>query len=211
MADDLPFRDVISSIEGLRDLYRTPPQEIIDKKFDELPAWARVFIEASPFVFLATADAAGRPTVSPKGGEPGFVTVLDPRRLAIPDYPGNNLLDGLTNLVENPTIGIIFLIPGRSETIRVDGEAWTTTDPEVLEACRTERRIPKTAIGVRIREAFFHCPSSFRRASLWKPESWRDDAAGPFEAFIRSSLPSDHWPDWALEDDEEDEDDLDPD
>jgi uncharacterized protein len=149
-------------------------------------------------VFLATADAEGRPTVSPKGGRDGFVVVLDEHRVAIPDYAGNNLIDGLRNIVANPSIGLIFVIPGRNETIRVDGDACVTTDPDVLRRVRRDdRRQPKSAIGVQVRSVFFHCPSSFQRAGLWDRNGWRDDVAKEFDDFIRDTLPRDQWPDWA--------------
>ena len=124
--------------------------------------------------------------------------LLDERHLVIPDYPGNNLNDSLRNIIENPHVGLIFLVPGRNETIRLDGEAWVTTDPDVLERCRVDDgRRAKSAIGVRVTEVFFHCPASFQRATLWEQSSWRDDAAADFDDFVRASLPESDWPDWA--------------
>ena len=154
-----------------------------EKKLDHIAPWARAMIGAARFVFVATADADGRTTVSPKGGTPGFVRVLDERHLAIPDFAGNNLLDSLENIVENPAVGLIFLMPGRPETLRVDGEAVITAAPDVLARWADDGRPPKTAIGVRVRELFFHCPASFQRAELWEPDSWDADAS--FVEFIR--------------------------
>jgi uncharacterized protein len=201
-----PFTDLLTSVDQLRERYRPPVQAVAEKKLPVVVPWARAVIEASPFVFLATADAAGRPTVSPKGGAQGFVAVLDERRLAIPDYPGNNLLDGLRNIVENPRIGLIFVIPGRSETLRVDGRAWVTIEPAVLDACARERGRPKTAIGVAVDDVFIHCPSSFQRGGLWDATTWRPDAAGSFVAFIRGVLPPEELPEWALDGAEDDDD-----
>jgi PPOX class probable FMN-dependent enzyme len=196
--DGAPFTNVVTSNEQLRTLYRSPVPLVAEKKMDHIPGWIRVAIEASRFVFVATANRAGHTTVSPKGGRDGFVVVLDEHRLAIPDYPGNNLIDGLRNIVENPSVGLIFLIPGRNDTIRVDGEAWVTTDPEVLERCiRDDGRTPKAAVGVRVRHTFFHCPSSFQRAGLWDQAGWRPDATHDFDDFVRASLPRAEWPDWA--------------
>lgn len=193
-----PFADVVTSIDELRTLYRPPTKLVAEKKLDHLPPWVRVAIEASRFVFVATADADGRATVSPKGGQEGFVVVLDEQRLAIPDYPGNNLLDSLEHIVENPHVGLIFLVPGRNDTIRVDGDAWITTDPNILDACRQDgTRRPKTAIGVAVREVFYHCPASFQRATLWQPDTWRQDASLGFDEFVRRSLPEADRPDWA--------------
>jgi hypothetical protein len=195
---DPPFSDVLTSAAELRTLYRNPSKDVATKKHDRIQPWARAFIEASPFVFIATSDEQGRPTVSPKGGAPGFVTVLDERRLAIPDYAGNNLIDGLRNVVVNPNIGLIFLIPGRGETVRVDGRAWVTTQAEVIAACTKEHRKPKTAIGIAVVDMFIHCPSSFKRGNLWTPSTWRTDASASFVDFIRAALPPNELPDWAV-------------
>jgi PPOX class probable FMN-dependent enzyme len=194
---EVRFEDVVDA-EGLRALYRRPTRLVAEKKVDRIEPWARAVIGASRFVFVATADGEGRATVSPKGGSDGFVAVLDERRLAIPDYPGNNLIDSLRNIIDNPSIGLIFLIPGRDETLRVDGDACVTTNRDVLEQCRRgDRRRPKAAIGVRVMSMFFHCPSSFQRAGLWDRAGWRADAALPYGDFIRASLPEEEWPSWA--------------
>ncbi len=194
-ATDAPFTSTICSVEELRRLYRQPSKLVAEKKLDHLPPWATAMIGASRFVFIATAGGDGRTTVSPKGGAAGFVTVVDDRRLAIPDYPGNNLLDSLQHIVANPSIGIIFVMPGRPETLRVDGDAWVSTDPDLLARCTDDDRRPKSVIAVRVREAFFHCPASFQRSELWDPGSWNADDT--FVEFIRATLPRDDWPEWA--------------
>ena len=114
---DAPFTDTIETVDQLRELYRQPSKLVAEKKLDHIPPWGRAMIGAARFVFLATADRDGRTTVSPKGGTPGFVRVLDEHHLAIPDFAGNNLLDSLENIVENPAVGLIFLMPGRPETL----------------------------------------------------------------------------------------------
>jgi PPOX class probable FMN-dependent enzyme len=154
-------------------------------------------IGAARFVSLATAARDGRTTVSPKGGTPGLVRVLEEHHVGIPDFAGNNLLDSLENIVENAAVGLIFLMPGRPETLRVDGDASITKAPGVLARWADDGRPPKTAIGVRVRELFFHCPASFQRAELWEPDSWDADAS--FVEFIRAALPRDEWPSWAVE------------
>jgi PPOX class probable FMN-dependent enzyme len=194
---DTPFTDTIESLEGLRQLYRQPTKLVAAKKLDHIAPWGRAMIGAARFVFLATADRDGRTTVSPKGGTPGFVRVLDAHHLAIPDFAGNNLLDSLENIVENAAIGLIFLMPGRPETLRVDGDACITKAADVLARWADDGRPPKTAIGVRVRQVFFHCPASFQRAELWEPGAW--DAEVPFVEFIRAALPRDEWPTWAAE------------
>lgn len=130
------------------------------------------FIAASPFVLVATSDESGRCDVSPKGGPRGFVKVLDDEHVAIPDLNGNNLIDSLTNIAANPAAGLIFLGPGRDETLRLNGHAIVTDDDAVLDLFVEEFRRPKTAMVVRADEIFLHCAKAFRRAELWQPESW---------------------------------------
>jgi PPOX class probable FMN-dependent enzyme len=194
------FRGVIETADELRRHYRPPARIVAEKKLDHLPPWIRTTIEASRFAFLATADPDGAVTVSPRGGRDGFVTVLDDRTLALPDAPGNNLTDSLRNIIANPRAGLIFDIPGRDETIRVDGDAWVVTDRDVRAACRRPgERLAKAAVVVAVREAFFHCPASFRRADLWDPASWRSDASVDYDDFVRARLDPADWPAWARE------------
>jgi PPOX class probable FMN-dependent enzyme len=193
------FRGVIASPDELRRHYRPPAKSTAEKKLDHLPPWIQTTIATSRFVFLATAGPDGAATVSPRGGSEGFVTVIDERTVALPDYPGNNLTDSLLNIIANPRAGLIFVTPGRDETIRIDGAAWVVTDPDVLAACqRGDERRPKAAIVVEVRDAFFHCPASFRRAELWNPAAWRADASLDYAEFIRQRLDPADWPDWAL-------------
>jgi PPOX class probable FMN-dependent enzyme len=147
---DAPFAHVLTTVEELRTHYREPSRLVQRKKVEHLDDVTRSFIAASPFVLLATASVDGTCDVSPRGGPPGFVRVLDDRRLALPDLSGNNLLDSLINLASNAHVGLLFLIPGRDETLRVDGRAWVTTDPELLGRWDDELARPKTAIGVEV-------------------------------------------------------------
>ncbi len=180
-----PFASTIGSVEELRALYRDPSGLVRSKKIDHLDATARAFVAGAPFCLLATADAEGNCDVSPRGGPPGFVRVLDERRLAVPDLSGNNLLDSLSNIVANPRCGLLFIVPGRDETVRVDGHAWLTTDPEVLGRWDGELRRPKLAIGVEVAHAFIHCAKSFRRGRVWDPSSWPElDAPDACEILI---------------------------
>lgn len=172
-----PFAHVVEDDEALRQIYRPAHPVVQAKKIDRLDDGCRSVIAACPLVVLATADASGHCDVSPRGGPPGFVTVLDDHRLAIPDLGGNNLLDSATNLLSNPQIAMMFVLPGREETLRVEGRAWLTTDPEVLDATTPELRRPKMAIGVEVRQAFIHCAKALRRAQVWDPTTWQPDAA----------------------------------
>jgi uncharacterized protein len=130
--DEIPFRDAVTSEEALRALVGRPSELAIRKEISYLDAHCRAFIARSPFVLIATSGASGRADVSPKGDPPGFVQVLDEHRLVIPDRPGNRRLDGMRNLLENPHVGLLFLIPGLEETLRVKGRAWIIRDEEIL-------------------------------------------------------------------------------
>lgn len=174
------FRDLVTSVESLRAVIGGEPSEVARKK--EIPALdvhARTFIERSPFLLLGTADAEGRCDVSPKGDEPGFVRVLDDHHLVIPDRPGNKRLDGMRNILANPHVGIIFLIPGNDFTLRVNGRAAITRDPALLQSLEAKGKVPLLAIGVTVEEVFLHCARSFRRGLLWDPASWPGPDAIP--------------------------------
>ena len=166
------FRDVIASLEDLAGLYGDPLPAVRAKVIDRLDRHCRDWIARSPFVLVGTSNADGRCDVSPKGGAPGFVRVLDERRLTIPDAPGNRLVDSLRNIVANPHVGLLFLIPGLEETLRVNGRASLTRDPDLLEQLADGAKPPKVAIGVEVEEAFLHCAKAFKRSSLWLPERW---------------------------------------
>lgn len=172
-----PFEHVISTQEEVRELYRHPSDLVRRKKIGRLDDGCRAVIAAAPLVLVATSAPDGACEVSPRGGPPGFVQVLDDHRLAIPDLSGNNLLDSITNIVANPHIGLLFVLPGRDETLRVDGQAWLTTADGVLDGFSAELKRPKAAIGVAVEHAFVHCAKSFRRGQVWDPSTWMPDAA----------------------------------
>ncbi len=174
--DAPPFTDVIGSADELADLYGPPVEAVVSKIIDHLDGHCRDFIARSPFVLVATADELGNCDVSPKGGASGFVSVLDERRLAIPDAPGNRLVYSLRNVVAGRRAGLLFVIPGMEETLRVNGRAWLTRDPEVLEPLAAGAKAPKVAIGVEVEEAFLHCAKAFKRSALWRPADWPDRA-----------------------------------
>ena len=177
MIDIAPFENVISSLEALRELYREPSDLVRRKKIARLDGGCRAVIGAAPLVLVGTARPDGGCEVSPRGGPPGFVQVLDDQRLAIPDLSGNNLVDSITNIVLNPHVGLLFVLPGRDETLRVNGHAWLTTEDAVLDGFTAELRRPKAAIGVEVVDAFVHCAKSFRRGRVWDPASWAPDVA----------------------------------
>ncbi len=167
-----PFDGVLRSTDELAAHYRAPRRSVLDKETDHLDAGCRDFIAASTFVLLGTSDPHGRQDVSPRGGPPGFVKVLDDRRLVIPDLNGNNRLDSLRNIIEWSHVGLLFVIPGLGETLRLNGEACVTVDDTVLSLFDGELRRPASAIGVEIEHAYIHCAKSIRRGGLWDPGGW---------------------------------------
>jgi len=162
----------ITKLEQLAELYRAPSKRVSTKQTQTIDEVTARFLHASPFFLLATADEAGRCDVSPRGGPPGQLVVLDERRVAFPDLNGNNLVDSLRNIIANPHAGLLIITPGNDETLRLNGTATLTTDPDVLSLWDGELRRPKLAIVITLEDAFFHCAKSFRRAELWEPESW---------------------------------------
>jgi len=179
-----PFQHLVGSETELRELVGTPASRSVLKERKELDHHDRAFIALSPFVVLATSGEGGRCDVSPKGDAPGFVRVLDATRLVIPDRPGNKRLDGMLNLLANPHVGLIFLIPGRQETLRVNGRAWVTRDPALLEPCAVQGKAPLLAIGVEVEQVFVHCPKAFLRSGFWTPEGWPAPDALPSMACV---------------------------
>ncbi|WIV53653.1 MSMEG_1061 family FMN-dependent PPOX-type flavoprotein [Amycolatopsis nalaikhensis] len=148
------------------------PEAMIEAKIgDRVDRYARRFIAHSPFLTLATADAAGRADCSPRGDYPGFVKVLDDRTLALPDRPGNKIADSFRNIAENDGVGLLFFVPGMRETLRVNGSAYITDDPDVLARMRTEAKAPILAIVVDVTEVYFHCGRALIRSRLWDPAS----------------------------------------
>jgi PPOX class probable FMN-dependent enzyme len=191
--DEIPFRDAVTSEEELRALVGKPSELAIRKEIAYLDAHCRAFIARSPFVLIATSGASGRADVSPKGDPPGFVQVLDEHRLVIPDRPGNRRLDGMRNLLENPHVGLLFLIPGLEETLRVNGRAWIIRDEEVLARCAVMGKPPTLGLGVYAEECFIHCAKAFKRAHLWQPGEWPDRTglASPSEILVDHARPKD--------------------
>lgn len=178
-----PFDHVLTVPEQLREHYRRPMGGALAKQIDHLDEHCRTFIGTSPFVLIGTSGADGSCDVSPKGGDAGFVKVLDQHRLAIPDLNGNNRLDSLQNVVTNPHVGLLFLVPGMDETLRINGRAWVTVDPELLDSFTAIRR-PASVLGVEVEEVYLHCAKSFRRSSMWSPDGWPDLSAMPAAACI---------------------------
>lgn len=165
-------RHRITTLEELRARIGEPHPATQHKVFDALDEQMTAFLARSPFCVLATSDAEGHLEVSPKGDAPGFVLVEGPRSLVVPDRKGNKLLFGLQNILANPKVALIFLVPGTGETLRVCGRAELTTDPELLARLSARGQPALLGIRVAIERCFFHCPRAFLRAELWNPETW---------------------------------------
>jgi uncharacterized protein len=168
----MPFQHVLTTEAEVREIVGKPMERSLLKERDHIDEFCRAFIARSPFLLMATSGPDGTCDVSPKGDAPGFVKALDEKRLIIPERNGNKRLDGIRNVLENPHIGLIFIVPGCDYTLRVNGRACITCDPEVLAATAAQGVIPKLAIGVEAEQAYFHCVKSFRRARLWAYEEW---------------------------------------
>ena len=163
----------IDAFDDLREHIGEPRQAVLDKQLDQLDRHCRDYIAHSPIALLATADADGRCDCSPRGGPPGFARVLDERHLAIPDYTGNRRQDSHSNVLANPHVALLFLLPGMGETLRVNGRATLTRDPALLADLVTGgTKPPRLALHVAVHEAYLHCPKAFIRGQVWKPETW---------------------------------------
>ena len=165
---------VIASTSQLRDVIAEPPEMLRLKVFDGLFEDAREFLAEAPLLFLCTRDAQGQMDVSPKGDAPGFVAMEDDRTLIIPDRPGNRLAFGFNNLIECPQLSVIFVRPGMTETLRINGTGQITRDPELLERFVVKGKPAQLCTVVNIEECFFHCGKALIRSKLWQADSWAE-------------------------------------
>lgn len=159
----------ITTAAALRALHPPPHPIVLRKQLDRLDAHCRRFVARSPLAFVATAGADGRCDVSPRGDGPGFALTPDERTVVLPDRKGNNRLDALLNVLENPHAGLLFVVPGIDDTLRVNGRASITTDPALLEATAVAGRLPRCALVLAVEEAFLHCGRAFKRSRAWDP------------------------------------------
>jgi len=163
---------VIETREQLRNVLDEPGNSVSRKTLSFLDNHCSVFIGRSPFILMSTCDANGNMDISPKGDPEGFVKILDKKTLAIPDRLGNNRADSMENILQNPKIGLIFLIPGKSETLRVSGSARIVRDSALRDSMAIKNRSPELAIVVNVEEVFFHCSKCMIRSRLWQKEYW---------------------------------------
>ncbi|MDO8377315.1 MAG: pyridoxamine 5'-phosphate oxidase family protein [Aquabacterium sp.] len=169
----------IDTLASLRQHYADPQERAVKKQIVALDIHCRHFIALSPFVLLASSDAEHNLDASPRGGEPGFVKVADAHTLLLPDSPGNNRLDSFQNIVATGKIGLLFLIPGIDETLRVNGKAVLSQAVDDIAACTTERRAPKLVVRITVEAAYLHCAKAFMRAKLWDPAAQVERSALP--------------------------------
>jgi len=166
------FKHRLTSEAEVRALVGYPSEVVKNKMIQRLDQHCRNFISQSPMLFLATADNSGACDVSPRGDETGFVHIIDEQHLVIPERPGNRRMDSIRNIFDNPNIGLIFIIPGLEETLRVNGKACVIQDDELLEKMMMKGKKPLLGIGVEVEECYIHCAKAFKRSALWQPANW---------------------------------------
>ncbi len=190
------FQEVIATRERLRAIVKEPSRKVSHKAIDHIDDICARFIAASPFVVVATRGGDGRLDASPKGDPAGFVAVLDAKTLAIPDRLGNNRVDGFENLLADPAVGLIFMIPGNGDTLRVSGTGRIVRDQPLQERLAVNGRPPNLVLVVEVEEAFMHCPKAIVRSRLWQPEHWPDTTDVPTlaEAMVEHGRLSDTVP-----------------
>ena len=159
----------LTTRDELRQLYGAASERASLKVMRSLDRHAQQFIALSPFVVLASSNASGQMDASPRGGDPGFVKVIDNQTLLIPDAPGNNRLDTLENIIDTSQLGLLFMLPGFDETLRINGQASLSTDPSERQLCTDARRTPALVIRVRVQAVYLHCAKAFMRSQLWNP------------------------------------------
>jgi PPOX class probable FMN-dependent enzyme len=183
-------RDIveITAAAELRELLGTPAERAVRKVRSALHPHQRAWIAASPYFLIATSDAEGRCDISPKGDPPGSVLVLDDATLAVPDRPGNRRADSFLNVLANPRVALIFLVPGRLDTLRVNGRARLVRDAPFFDDLVVRGHRPALALLVEIEEAFFHCPKASMRSGVWEPQAWPDPASLPSTARLAKEV-----------------------
>jgi PPOX class probable FMN-dependent enzyme len=170
------MRREITSEQQLRDIVGYPASYVANKVADRLSAIHRDWLAHSPLGFVATTDASGRIDVSPKGDPPGFVYVIDDTTIAIPERPGNKRADGYVNVLQRPFVGTLFVVPGRGDTLRINGRAIIVADADYFDAMAVNGKQPILSLEIAVQEVFFHCPKAFLRSDAWKPQTWEPSA-----------------------------------
>lgn len=170
------MRREVTSADELRAIVGEPTAAVAKKVTDRLSEAQQGWLKQSPLGFVATTDAQGRVDVSPKGDPPGFVQIIDDITIAIPERPGNRRVDGFLNVLQRPHVGTVFVIPGRGDTLRINGTGRILSDADYFDAMAVDGKRPILALEIAIEEVFFHCPKAFLRSNAWKPETWNPTA-----------------------------------
>jgi PPOX class probable FMN-dependent enzyme len=170
------MRREVNSVDELRAIVGEPDHYVANKVKDRLSPVQRDWLAHSPLGFVATTDANGRVDVSPKGDPPGFVHVIDDTTIAIPERPGNKRVDGYLNMLQRPHVGTLFLIPGRGDTLRINGTARILADADYFDAMTVKGKRPILALEIDVEEVFFHCAKAFLRSDAWDPSTWNPTA-----------------------------------
>jgi PPOX class probable FMN-dependent enzyme len=186
------MRREISTVDELRAVIGKPDDYVANKVKPRLAPVHREWLAHSPLCFVATTDADGRVDVSPKGDPPGFVHIIDDTTLAVPERPGNKRADGLLNVLQRPHVATVFLIPGRGDTLRINGSARILADADYFDALTVKGRRPLLAMEIDIEEVFFHCAKAFLRSETWDPSTW-DPTAVPSVAKIAKATIREDW------------------
>ncbi|MGY4654041.1 MSMEG_1061 family FMN-dependent PPOX-type flavoprotein [Mycobacterium sp. URHB0021] len=184
------MRREVRTVDELREIVGHPNKYVANKVGDRLTAAQQHWLAHAPLGFVATTDAKGRVDVSPKGDPPGFVHIIDDTTIAIPERPGNKRVDGYLNVLEHPYVGTLFLIPGRGDTLRINGSARIVADADYFDALEVERNRPILALEIDVEEVFFHCAKAFLRSNTWDPSTWNPTAV-PSVAQLTQALKKD--------------------
>lgn len=171
--------DFVTSHDQLREIYGEPFPDALRKQLSSMDEHTRTILAKSPFVLIGSQDSAGRADVTPRGDKPGFAKALDDQTLAIPDRPGNRRLDTWHNIIENPSVGLLFLVPGMNETLRINGRAQLTVDKAICEEFGVNERPARAVLIVKAKEIFLHCAKAFIRSKFWQPDTWPDRSEIP--------------------------------
>ncbi|WP_138752477.1 MSMEG_1061 family FMN-dependent PPOX-type flavoprotein [Paenibacillus sinopodophylli] len=164
--------ELIVSAEQLKEIVGTPHEAVVKKSVSRMEDHIRHFLSLSPLFYLSSSDASGRCDSSPRGDEPGFVKTLDDYRLVYPERSGNRRIDSLLNIIQNPQIGMLFIIPGMQEVLRLNGRASITKDVELIEGMGWSGKAPELAVIVEVEECFIHCPRALKQSGIWSADTW---------------------------------------
>lgn len=183
------MRREVNTVDELRAIVGRPDHYVANKVRDRLSPVQRDWLAHSPLGFVATTDARGRVDVSPKGDPPGFVHVIDDTAIAIPERPGNKRVDGYLNVLQNPHVGTVFLIPGRGDTLRINGTAKIVSDADYFDVLAVKGKRPILALEVAVEEVFFHCAKAFLRSEAWDPSTWNPSALPSVAQLLKAMRP----------------------